>query len=115
MDEKGCAINMYFQVSRVLTAPQFTISIFTTISHEHILWHMNEGQIKIKILLIQTVDWSLLIFVFSVGIYAVLYSENKNLMAIATLIGLFLVNWLGQISINKIAALRMDLKKQDNK
>jgi hypothetical protein len=76
---------------------------------------MNEGQIKIKILLIQVVDWALLISVFSAGVYAVLYSESKNLMATVTLIGLFLVNSLGHISINKIAALRMELKKQQNK
>jgi len=61
------------------------------------------------------VDWALLISVFSVGIYAVLYSESKNLMATFALIGLFLLNSLGQISINKIASLRMELKKLQNK
>ncbi len=75
---------------------------------------MNEGQIKIKILLIQVLDWLLLISVFSVGIYAVFYSENKNLMATVALAGLFLVNSFGHISINKIAALRMELKKQQH-
>jgi len=75
---------------------------------------MNEGQIKIKILLIQVLDWSLLISVFSFGIYGVLYSESKNLMATVALAGLFLVNGLGHIGINKIAALRMDLKKLQN-
>ncbi len=76
---------------------------------------MNEGQIKIKILLIQVVDWSLLISVFSIGINAVFYSENLNLMITIFLIGLFLLNRLGQITLNKIATLRMELEKIHNK
>ena len=76
---------------------------------------MNEGQIKIKILLIQLVDWSFLISVFSVGIYAVINPENRNLMVTIFVIGLFLLNRFGEISLNKIAALRMELEKQHNK
>ncbi|MFB3100312.1 MAG: hypothetical protein ACE1ZM_02575 [Gammaproteobacteria bacterium] len=75
---------------------------------------MNEGQIKIKILLIQVLDWSLLISVFAVGLYTIFYSESKNIMVTFALAGLFLVNSLGHVSINKIAALRMDLKKLQN-
>ena len=76
---------------------------------------MNEGQIKIKIFLIQAVDWSFLISVFSVGIYAVYYSENQNFMVTIFLVGLLLLNGLGQITLNKIAELRMVLKEQQNK
>ena len=76
---------------------------------------MNEGQIKIKILLIQAVDWSFLISVFSIGVNAVFYSENLNLMVTIFLIGLFLLNGLGQITLNKIATLRMELEKINNK
>ena len=76
---------------------------------------MNEGQIKIKIFLIQAVDWSFLISVFAVGIYAVYYSENQNFMVTIFLVGLFLLNGLGQITLNKIAELRMVLKEQQNK
>jgi len=72
---------------------------------------MNEGQLKIKIFLIQTLDWSLLIAVFCIGIYGVLYSENKGLMATIALAGLFLVNRLGLITIHKIATLRVDLEQ----
>ena len=75
---------------------------------------MNEGHIKFKILLIQAMDWSFLISVFSVGIYAVFYSENLNFMVTIFLIGLFLLNGLGQITLNKIAALRMDLEELHN-
>ena len=76
---------------------------------------MNEGQIKIKIFLIQVVDWSFLISVFSVGINAVFFSENLNLMVTIFLVGMFLLNGLGQITLNKIAALRMELEKIHNK
>lgn len=72
---------------------------------------MNEGQIKIKIFLIQVVDWSFLIAVFSIGVYAVLNPENRNLMVAVFLIGLFLLNRFGEISLNKIASLRMELDK----
>jgi len=47
--------------------------------------------------------------VFSVGINAVLNPENRSLMVMVFLIGLFLLNGLGQITLNKIAALRMEL------
>jgi len=76
---------------------------------------MNEGQIKIKIFLIQVVDWSFLISVFSVGINAIFFSENLNLMVTIFLVGMFLLNGLGQITLNKIATLRMELEKIHNK
>jgi hypothetical protein len=72
---------------------------------------MNEEQIKIKIFLIQAVDWSLLIAVFSIGIYCFFDPENRGLMTTIALVGLFLVNRLGQFTINKIAALRADMSK----
>lgn len=73
---------------------------------------MNIGQKKINILLIQGVDWLLLISVFSIGIYGVFYSENLNLMVTIYVIGLFLVHWFGAICLTKIAALRIDMEKQ---
>ena len=76
---------------------------------------MKERQIKIKIFLIQVVDWLFLISVFSVGINAVFFSENLNLMVTIFLVGMFLLNGLGQITLNKIATLRMELEKIHNK
>ncbi len=73
---------------------------------------MNEGQIKYKIFLMQAVDWLLFIAVISVGIYAILYAENRNLMGLAAIIGLFLVNRSGNFTTVKIAKLRVDLEKQ---
>ena len=76
---------------------------------------MNEGQLKIKILLIQVIDWSLLIAAFGVGAYTIFYADYKELMAIVTLMGLYLVHTFGQISLNKIAALRVELEMLQKK
>jgi ABC-type enterochelin transport system permease subunit len=72
---------------------------------------MNEGQIKTKIFLIRAVDSSFLIAVFSLGVYAVLYSEDGTIMGILALIGLFFVNLFGNISTTKIIDLRDQLKR----
>jgi hypothetical protein len=71
---------------------------------------MNEGQLKIKILLIQVMDWSLLIAALSVGAYTIFYAEYVELMAIASFMALYLVHVFWQLSLNKIAALRVELE-----
>jgi len=84
----------------------------TNIIHECILYRMDEGNIKYKIFLLQAVDWLLVIGVMSVGISAILYAENRNLMGLAAIIGLFFVNKSGNFTTVKIAQLRVDLEKQ---
>jgi len=76
---------------------------------------MNEGQLKIKILLIQAIDWLLLIAAFAVGAYTIFYAEYIELMAIVSLMVLYLVSVFGQISLNKIAALRVELEMLQKK
>ena len=76
---------------------------------------MNEGQLKNRIFLIRAVDTIFLLAVFSLGIYAVLYSENGTIPGIASLIGLYLVNLLGNFSTTKIMNLNDDIKKIQNK
>ncbi len=76
---------------------------------------MNEGQLKIKILLIQVMDWSLLIAALSVGVYTIFYAEYVELMAIVSLMVLYLVSVLGQFNLNKIAALRVELEMLQKK
>ena len=73
---------------------------------------MKENQLKIKVFLLRAMDISLLIAVFSFGIYSILYSEQKNFMATITLVGLLLVNQIGKITANKIAAMNADIEKQ---
>ena len=72
---------------------------------------MNAGQIKTKILIIRLVDWSLLITVFCMGGYSIFYAENPEIMGLAALFGLYLLNLLGKFSVTKIAGLRVDLDK----
>jgi len=72
---------------------------------------MNVGQIKIRILVIRSIDWSVLLAVFALGGYAVLYSEQATLMGAATLVGLFFVNKLGNFSTTKIKGLQVQLKR----
>jgi len=76
---------------------------------------MNEGQLKIKILLIQGMDWSLFIAALSVGVYTIFYAEYVELMAIVSLMVLYLVSVFGQFNLNKIAALRVELEMLQKK
>jgi len=73
---------------------------------------MKENQLKIKVFLLRAMDISLLIAVFSFGIYSILYSEQKNFMATITLVGLLLVNQIGKLTANKIAAMNSAIEKQ---
>lgn len=68
---------------------------------------------KIKILLIQIIDWGLLLSVAGVGIYGVLNLENKKLYALIAVVGLFLVNRLGVYTTAKIAAYKVDREIQE--
>jgi len=70
---------------------------------------MNEKQIKIKILIIQTLDWSLIISIV-VGIYIAIENETEAFyIAIMGLVGLGIVHQIGYWSINKIHTLRTNL------
>ena len=73
---------------------------------------MDEGQVKTKIFLMQSLDWALFIAVVSLGIYAVIYAENRALMGFAALVGLFLVSKLGNYTMVKINTLRLEMKIQ---
>ncbi|MGY8815328.1 MAG: hypothetical protein ACKVHQ_11540 [Gammaproteobacteria bacterium] len=72
---------------------------------------MNEGQIKTKIMIIQVVDWTLLIAVFTVGGFSVFYAEDPKVTGALALFGLFLLNMLGKYSTKKLATYRVDLNK----
>ena len=72
---------------------------------------MNESQLKTKILFLRAIDMILLLSVIAMGIWGFLYSDIKEIMMLATLIGLFVVNKIGNYNANKVGILRMDLKK----
>jgi len=76
---------------------------------------MNESRVKITIFLMRLVDWILLISVFSVGTYAIIYAENGDMIALASLAGLFFVNRLGHFTNTKIASMRVNLDIEKRK
>ena len=72
---------------------------------------MSAGSIKLKILIIQLIDWTLLLGVFGMGIYAVLYSDDAAKYGLIALAGLWLLHMLGQYSVTKLTRLRLELEK----
>jgi hypothetical protein len=72
---------------------------------------MTPGTIKTKIFILRLIDWLLLLGVMGGGIYAILNSENRPLMAVLALAGLIIVNQFGHWSLTKIAAHRHTLKQ----
>lgn len=71
---------------------------------------MNEGQIKMRMRLLQAVDWLFLLAVVSLGVYAILNAEHRMIMGIITFIGLLLVHELGNYTEGKVARMRSDLE-----
>jgi len=71
---------------------------------------MNETRVKIQIFLMRTVDWILLIAVFATGTWAIVYAEEGEMVALASIVGLFLVSKLGSYTNTKIAAMKVDME-----
>lgn len=71
---------------------------------------MNEGQIKLRMRLLQAVDWLFLLAVVSLGAYAILNVEHRLIFGILTFIGLWLVHELGNYTERKVARMRVDLE-----
>ena len=71
---------------------------------------MNETRVKIQIFLMRTVDWILLIAVFATGTWAIVYAEEGEMVALASIVGLFLVSKLGSYTNTKIASMKVDLE-----
>lgn len=71
---------------------------------------MNKQQLKIKILVVQTLDW-LLIIALLAGIYIAVVNEvNKFLIAVVGLVGLGIIHQIGLWSVNKIHSYRINIK-----
>ena len=76
---------------------------------------MNAGQIKVRIFIIQLIDWTLLLGVFGMGGYAILYAENPERYGVIALVGLWLLHMLGKYSVTKISRYKMELEKIQRK
>jgi hypothetical protein len=76
---------------------------------------MNEGQLKSRIFLLQTLDWVLFLTVTGIGTYAVLHTERVELTATVALVALLIVAKLGDVLRQKAAALKGDLKIEERR
>ena len=72
---------------------------------------MNEGQIKTRIILIKTADYLLIFAVIGFAIYAFKTGEHLNMMMTGVLLGLLLVNRVGNFTLKKISLLKIELDK----
>lgn len=70
---------------------------------------MNEKQLKIKILIIQSLDWALIIAWAAVLFIAYQNETEYIYIALIVLIGLGIIHQVGLVSINKIYAFRTQL------
>ena len=71
---------------------------------------MNEQQIKIRILIIQSLDWALIIALL-IGLYiAYQNGVERFYIAVGGLAGLGIIHQVGLWSVNKIHTLRTNLK-----
>lgn len=77
---------------------------------------MDDTSLKVKILLMRLVDWILLIAVFSTGVYAIVYApKNGEIIALASVAALFLVNKLGSFTNTKIASMKVNFEIEKRK
>jgi hypothetical protein len=75
---------------------------------------VNEQQIKIRIYIILTLDW-LIIVALLVGLFIAHQNETKEIyMVIAGLAGLGIIHQIGTLSVNKIHTLRTNLKNLEH-
>lgn len=70
---------------------------------------MNESQIKMKILIIRSLDWLLFIIVLAIGIPALLYTDQQFTALVFILIGMGIVHFSGNWVVKKVAAYRLEL------
>ena len=70
---------------------------------------MNESQIKMKIIIIRSIDWLLFLIVLGIGIPALLYTNKQFLALVFILIGLGFVHLCGNWVVKKVAAYRLEL------
>ena len=72
---------------------------------------MKTTTIREKILVIQTIDWLLLVAIFTGGIYGVMYTDNRFIALVAAMFALAVFHQFGRWSYTKLASLRHDLKQ----
>ena len=72
---------------------------------------MDASKTKMMIFVIQSIDWLLVIVLVAYLIYAYHKSYSPAMMVTVAIIGLVIINQVGQWSITKVAYLRQALKR----
>lgn len=75
---------------------------------------MNITQVRIAILIIRSVDWALLIALIVFLIVAIKDEYSANITATVGIIGLIIVNRVGNWTVTKLAALRRTLEQLEH-
>jgi uncharacterized membrane protein len=75
-----------------------------------ILIIMNVHQLKTKIFILKAMDTIFVLVLVAAGIYSVFYAENKEVMIVYCLIGLYLVNALGRYTYYKVALMHIQIE-----
>jgi hypothetical protein len=75
---------------------------------------MNITQVRIAILIIRSVDWALLIALIVFLIVAIKNEYSANITATVGIIGLIIVNRVGNWAVTKLAALRRMLDRLEH-
>lgn len=76
---------------------------------------MNDSQIKMKIMIIRSIDWILFAAVLGIGIPALMYTDKQFIALVFIMIGLGIVNISGNWTVKKVASLRLELEKLERK
>ena len=76
---------------------------------------MNESQIRMKMLILRSLDWLLLLIVLGVGISAILYTDKQFMALVFTMVGLGVVHLSGNWVVKKVAAYRLELDQLKRK
>ena len=72
---------------------------------------MNVNQLKTRVFVFKSIDTILVLGLIGAAAYTALYSDNKETMLIACLVGLYLVNTLGRYTSQKVAKMKNEIKK----
>ena len=74
---------------------------------------MNINQLKTRIFFLKSIDTILVLSLITAAFYSVFYAENKEMMLIYCLVGLYLVNTLGRFTNKKVALMRIEIEMME--
>jgi len=73
---------------------------------------MDASKIKAKILILQIIDYSLAFSVLGGAVYTYFHPDNFELLVFAVILGLFILNRVGQFTLGKIHVYKVELEQE---